>query len=145
MSLNQGITYVKMVLFILVIVSAVFLAGCQTSTQIASRACEVMKDPAKKAHCLQAVAIQGGESSYCGDIQSSPETNCPKARCYYEVALKTGDPEDCKGIGWEAAGCGYDDNLCIADVAVKFKDSNICEMIGAGGRITKEGCIKKVG
>ena len=144
MPVNQEITYVKKILLILSIVSTVFLAGCFLLVSVAGHSCGEIKDPVKQAHCYQGAAISTSNFKLCGNIKDSPDTVCPKAKCYYEIALKKGEDNLCNYIGWEAAGCGYDKDLCVADVAEKFKDAKICERIGEGARITKDECIKRV-
>ena len=134
----------KKVLFILGILSMVFLAGCFLLVGVVGNACGEIKDPVKQAHCYQGAAISASDFKLCGKIKDSPDTVCPKAKCYYEIALKKDEVNPCNYIEWEAAACGYDRNLCVADVAEKFKDATICADIEAGGRITKEECMKRV-
>jgi len=137
----------KVVIFALLCVLLLILGceeGCEETKEkgldIISKVvdCDKIKDPVKQAHCWQRKALKerkgGGGGDYCRmidipsvkDVEFSvfEKTNAAKSKCYHEMALLTGDPDECIHVkSWG----GYHPDLCRYRVAEKMVDIVSCK------------------
>jgi hypothetical protein len=110
----------RRVLLGVLLLSLAFIPGCF----LEDMSCGFFDEP---DHCYQWWAIQQKDTEKCENIPGTgwEGQNPPKDKCYLEIAVKTGDPDDCLGAegGWN----GYDRHDCYQWMGQDDHSADVCD------------------
>jgi len=113
----------KLLLYSLLILSIVILAGCIIPTGCGTRACNIPGDEKTKSHCFQQLAVSKNDPALCDKATSGGTMT----KCLILIAEKNYNPEVCKNIPLDSKPPQYTREMCYQTVAAASGDKELCK------------------